>query len=246
MSPARPRRPRWYVSLRSPYSWLALHDATTRYQDFWQTCELRVFFEPDASSLDAMIRAGSSFPYVPMTRAKHFYILRDVARLAAARGLRPTWPLDRDPVWEVPSLAVLAAAEQSELAGRALALRLSRARWQEGADICDPDVVAGCARDCDLDPTLAGRTDEPDRRAAGLAALQQVDRDAVFGVPFFVVGRESFWGLDRLDDAARAAAAIPVATAAPAPVSVPVPVPELAIGRESVLAADMGHAGGCG
>jgi 2-hydroxychromene-2-carboxylate isomerase len=228
---------RWYASLRSPYSWLALHDATTRYRDFWEACELRLFFEPDRSSSAALTEAGGSFPYVPMSRAKHFYILRDVARLAAARGLRPVWPVDRDPVWEVPTLAVLGAAEQGDAAARELTVRLSRARFEQGADICDPDIVAAVLTGCGLDPALARRTDDEQLRAAGLRELLGVHQDGVFGVPFFVVGREPFWGLDRLDAAAWAASALPVDRGVPPPSGPLLPVP---------AGADLGPAGGCG
>jgi 2-hydroxychromene-2-carboxylate isomerase len=228
--------PRWYFSLRSPYSWLAMWDARQRHPQLLDEAEWIPFFEPDERSLADLTAAGGQFPYVPMSKAKHLYILSDVARLAAARGLRrPAWPVDREPVWEVPSLAALAALDRP--GGREFVLRLAEARWQEGSDICDRRVVADLARECGLDPSIADSADDPVVRARGVETLQRVDRDGVFGVPFLIVGRESFWGLDRLDAAAEAyRRRRPADTPADEP-----PVPAL-VGRS----ADSGPAGGCG
>lgn len=242
---ARPQgRPRWYVSLRSPYSWLALHDAKLAHPAFLEACEQLVFYEPDPAGHAALALRDAALPYVAMSRAKHLYILRDVARLAAARGLRPTWPQDRSPTWEVPSLAVLAARAVDPAAGRLLAQRLTTARWQDGLDICAPDVVAQCARECRLDPDLSRSAESPLWREAGWDELQQVHLDGVFGVPYFVVGREPFWGLDRLG---AAAAAWKVLAERDSVTDHRDSSGEAA--EQPVLAgagAEQGHAGGCG
>ena len=39
--------PRWYVSIRSPYSWLALEDAVQEGISLYNEAEMRVFLEPD-------------------------------------------------------------------------------------------------------------------------------------------------------------------------------------------------------
>lgn len=231
--PAVVTQPRWYLSLRSPYSWLTLHDAPSRHPDLWRDSELRVFFEPDERTRADLEPHRAAVPYVPMSRAKHLYILRDVARLARERGLRPTWPVDRDPVWEVPSLPVLVALRSDPAAGRALALRLTRARWEEAQDICDRQVVARCATECGLSPDLGNSVDDPAARELGVSALRAVHEDGVFGVPYVVVGREPFWGLDRLADAAAAHAA----RRAPGR-------GDQRIGAGTVSDGD--HAGGCG
>ncbi|QCB92290.1 DsbA family protein [Cellulomonas shaoxiangyii] len=250
----------WWVSLRSPYSWLALHDGQRRHHDLLRTARWRVFFEPDAGLRAEAEAAGVTFPYTPMSRAKHLYILRDVARLAAARGLTPTWPLDRAPDWTVPSLAVLAAGaghcpggpggpdrsdadgRDGEECARALVLRLTRARWQEGRDIADREVVRRCAQEVGLPPAVADASTDPRWRAAGLDELRAVERDGVFGVPYVRVGREPFWGVDRLpaatDALLRARAADP-ARAAPDGAAASVPA-------GAGAAAPDGHAGGCG
>lgn len=261
----------WWLSLRSPYSWLALHDGLRRHGDLLRTARWRVFFEPDAGLRADAEAAGVTFPYTPMSRAKHLYILRDVARLAADRGLTPTWPVDRSPDWTVPSLAVLAARDAGahapeggtgtgdELA-RALVLRLTRGRWQEGLDIVDREVVRRCAREVGLPPAVADASTDPRWRAAGLEELRDVERDGVFGVPYVRVGREPFWGVDRLaaatdallrargaaSRAARPAAAAPAPGPAAAPALAPALVPAAAVAAGPGATAADGHAGGCG
>ncbi len=231
--PTTSRRPaRCYFSLRSPYSWLALHDLLRDRPDVADRLEWRPFWEPDALSEKLLAEAGGAFPYTPMSRAKQFYILRDVRRLTAERGLAVTWPVDDSPWWEVPHLAWF-VAERHGL-GRAWIERLSRARWQEGRDICDPATVGELAEELGIDAEAArGAVDDPDVRERGVRALLDIEDDGVFGVPFFTRGRDAYWGLDRL----------PAFLAA-----LPVPAPD---GAAELVAAglgavDAGHAGGCG
>lgn len=67
-----------------------------------------------------------------------------------------------------------------------------------------------------------------------LRSMAQMDNDGVFGVPFFRVGSESFWGLDRL---ASAEAAF-------------VNSSSVSVRRSPTVSATVGfdddHAGGCG
>lgn len=225
--------PRFYFSLRSPYSWLALHDLGTVYPDVAAAVQWRPFWEPDPVLAAELAGHGAEFPYSAMSRAKHLYILQDVKRLATARGLRPAWPIDREPVWEVPHLAYLLADQCGR--GREFVVSATKARWEAGRDICDPAVVAELAAGVGVDPALAqGAASEPELRAEGLARLLDVCTDGVFGVPYFVSGRARFWGIDRL-----AAFAEHVWARLPDPAS---PEPSLITKAD----ADDGHAGGCG
>jgi len=228
----RDARPRWYFSLRSPYSWLSHHDLTNRYPEVAAALEWRPFWEPDARSEQLLRAAGGAFGYVPMSRAKSRYILQDVRRLARERGLEPTWPVDRDPVWEIPHLAYLAAAEAGR--GREFAAHAYRARWQEGRNICARATVAEIAAGLGLPGPLADAVEDEGWRRRGVQALLDVDADGVFGVPFFVHGFEKFWGIDRLPAFVRL-----VSGAGPGPA---VPVPDVGVSA----GGDEGHAGGCG
>lgn len=233
-----PGPPVFYFSLRSPYSWLAYEDLHHRYPDIVPLLEWRPFWEPDARSAEMLAAAGGRFVYTPMSREKHLYILTDVRRLATQRGLAVTWPIDRDPHWEVPHLAYLVAREAG-VGGDFIGLTC-QARWQQGRDICDPAVLADLASKLGLDEArLAGAHEDERLRQQGVQALLDLHRDDVFGVPLFKHRREKFWGLDRLPAfvaAVRGAAPVPVGAEPPEP---PEPVAD-------DRATDFGPAGGCG
>src|ERR1700730_17100085 len=110
-TPRSQRPPRFYFSFRSPFSWLAHRDLTTRHAAIAERLEWIPFWEPDETSERQLRDAGGSFCYTPMSRDKHLYILQDVRRLAAQRDLTVTWPVDRSPCWEVPHLAYFAAED---------------------------------------------------------------------------------------------------------------------------------------
>ncbi|MBM0278019.1 2-hydroxychromene-2-carboxylate isomerase [Micromonospora tarensis] len=229
------RPPRWYFSFRSPYSWFAYRDLMLRYPDIADAIEWIPFWEPDERSGQLLEAAGLTFPYTPMSRDKHFYILQDTRRLAEERGLAMVWPVDRAPHWEVAHLAFLAARAHG--LARPFADAVYAARWERGVDISDVDVVSELAVGVGLEPTLvATALDDPESRADGVAALAASARDGVFGVPFFISGRHKFWGVERLPAFAQ------LLRAATQPASVDAPVAGLPV----AATADAGHAGGCG
>ncbi|MDT9701432.1 2-hydroxychromene-2-carboxylate isomerase [Streptomyces sp. P17] len=232
MSARRRRPPRFYFSLRSPYSWLAYRDLLDRHPDTASALEWVPFFEPDELSRKLLAEAGGAFPYTPMSPEKHRYILQDVRRLAAERGLSFSWPVDREPVWEVPHLGYLAAARHGK--GAEYIALAQRARWELGLDICDRAVIGGFGAELGLDPEeLSCASDDSSLRAAGVRVLLEIQRDGVFGVPFFVDHFDKYWGVDRLPAFVAALAAKRAADAVGTPDASPVSV-------------DDGHAGGCG
>ncbi|WP_049572542.1 2-hydroxychromene-2-carboxylate isomerase [Streptomyces sp. SBT349] len=229
--------PRWYFSLRSPYSWLAFRELTERYPDVAARIEWRPYWEPDPENERALSGEGTQLPYVPMSKEKHLYILQDVKRLTRARGLTIAWPIDTAPRWEVSHLPYLLAADEGK--GVAYVREVYRVRWELGRDVSDPATIADVAVALGLDPDrLAGAAEDRETRERGLTALREVERDGVFGVPFFIHRRDKFWGLDRLADFAATVRAGGPPAAEPAPASAPPPA--------LAPAGDAGHAGGCG
>ncbi|MCZ0987162.1 DsbA family protein [Streptomyces diastatochromogenes] len=174
--PRAARPPRFYFNLRSPYNFFALRALRAHRPDLLDRLEWRPFWEPDETSGKLLAEAGAEFPYTPMSRAKQFYILRDVRRLATARGLELTWPVDAEPWWE-PAHLTWFVAERHGL-GQAWVERAGRARWLEGRDLCDPATVAELAAELGFE---AADTDDPELRAQGAKALLDVVRDGVFG-----------------------------------------------------------------
>ncbi|KLL12206.1 MULTISPECIES: 2-hydroxychromene-2-carboxylate isomerase [Protofrankia] len=228
------RTPRFYFSLRSPYSWLAYRRLLAEYPDIAELVEWVPFWEPDERSAAALT---GTFPYSAMSRAKHLYILQDVSRLARQAAVPLAWPVDRAPVWEIPHLAYL-VAERAGL-GREYVAATYRTRWEQGRDICDRAIVAEIAASIGVDPdAAASAADDPDLRADGCAILERICRDGVFGVPFFVNGFNRYWGVERLADfAAELRARLVPATGLPA-----IRAGTVGLGRSS----DEGHVGGCG
>jgi 2-hydroxychromene-2-carboxylate isomerase len=194
---ASKKPPRWYFSLRSPYSWFAYRDLTERYPDVADTVEWAPFFEPDPQTQAALDAVGVQLEVVPMSRAKYFYILQDVRRLVEARGWEMTWPIDREPRWEVAHLAYLLAADAGR--GREFIDHVYRARWERGLNISDRGTIGDIATAMGLDgPRLANACDDADVRRRGVDCLVACFQDGLFGVPFFVHGRDRYFGIDRL------------------------------------------------
>ncbi|MEV5974987.1 DsbA family protein [Streptomyces sp. NPDC051921] len=240
---------RFYFSLRSPYSWLAHLDLMAHHPRLAADLEWVPYWEPDDRTERLLAEAGRQFVYTRMSREKHFYILGDVRRLAAARGLTVSWPVDRDPVWEVPHLAYLAAERQG--AGPAFLDLAYRARWHDGLDICARPTMAKIAGELGLDAaSLGDAADDPELRARGAGALLSAVEEGVFGVPFFVNGREKYWGVDRLSafvaslgpsDGPEGGPARPGAVRPPTAAEPPAG----ALGT-TTAGGDLGHGGGCG
>ncbi len=105
---------------------------------------------------------------------------------------------------ELASRFVLAASEVDVANGLAFAGAVLRARWAEERDIADPGTLAALAEGLGLDvAALASRAAAPEIAARFDACTQEAIEAQVFGVPWYLVDGEPFWGQDRLDLLAR-------------------------------------------
>lgn len=241
--------PKVFFSFRSPFSWMAIERLQCVIPNVHDVMQLVPYWEPDATTDAALVARGAAFHYVSMSKAKHLYILHDVKRLSHALGLRLAWPVDLSPWWEPSHLGWLKARRLG--GGAAFYSALVSARWQRGENISDPAVVKAAAVKADLDPeVIAAAVDDPDVREEGVACLADAYEDDIFGVPFFRLGRERFWGIDRVDaflhamgtdrhvreDTYHALTRSPADPLAGVPAGV----------RETIGAYDTDSAGGCG
>jgi 2-hydroxychromene-2-carboxylate isomerase len=142
---------------------------------------------------------------LPYTQAKLAYIVRDFARCVAHEGV-PYAPPPAFPINGVHALRGAIVAEREGALPRYHAA-MFRAAWAEGRDVSQKDVVAAIARELEL-PAVAEAIDAPDVKAELKARTEAAVARGVFGVPTFFVGDEMFWGHDRLDYVARAAASV--------------------------------------
>ena len=178
---------RIYFHFRSPYSRLGLHavaqagleqKAETRIIPFTRPAGGAVFLNPTDSA------------------PKRRYMIEDAPRMTARAGLPFALPRPMDPDFSV-SLAAFYAA-RAEGRGLAFALAVSDARWGEGQDISDPELINKIAADGGVTGDL---TKAPD--PAEVAEDETLaDNDGMFGVPFAALEqdgqkRQKFWGQDR-------------------------------------------------
>jgi 2-hydroxychromene-2-carboxylate isomerase len=184
---------RFYFSFRSPYSWLAFERIERAFRDVpVQLQYLPVFPPPD-------------YPNDPTAVPNKLkYILRDVGRQAEAYGLSVKAPSVLDTQWVRPHAAFVYAQDQGK--GHAFGLAMSRARFSQGQDVGDDDVMRSIATRLELDGNaLVTSCDDvayQTRVVEGM--IQGATEDSIFGVPLFVYRGEPFWGNDRIEWVLRA------------------------------------------
>jgi len=180
---------RFYFSLRSPYVWLAV---------------------------ERLMRDGIAVDPIPLVRfadkavfndpaanpLRLTYIVEDVARLAARFGLTLALPNSSDEWTPVHN-----AAEFAKRAGRGMEFiqAAARARWTHSADLAAPEVIAQVAATAGVDTAgaVAAMHDAELRADMTDTYTPLIDKDQVFGVPFFAFDTgghtHRYWGQDRID-----------------------------------------------
>jgi 2-hydroxychromene-2-carboxylate isomerase len=163
--------------------------------------------EPKPFDLGKVFTVSGGLPLAKRAPQRQAYRLAELARWSAFLGL----PLNAQPKFFPipPDLAarLIIAARTGLGADAALQLTgaIMRALWAEERNISDEETLAQIANGCGLDGAMLVK-------AAGTPGMQdQYDRNtdeamaaSVFGVPWYVVDGESFWGQDRLDFVERA------------------------------------------
>jgi 2-hydroxychromene-2-carboxylate isomerase len=128
------------------------------------------------------------------------YRLQELRRTAAKRGVRLDLQPFFFPVNPAPaSYAIIAAAKVGggDLGG--LVQAFPRAVWAEGRDIADDETVRDLLVKYGFAANIADRF-MLEAAETYMANLEEAVARGVFGVPFYIVGDERFWGQDRLDD----------------------------------------------
>ena len=135
--------------------------------------------------------------------------MRECERRASAHGLPPIrWP---DP-WPPNSLTAMRAATYAKELGKTVAFSLAafRQAFAAGRDLGDPDNVAVAGAAAEIHPRALLQAIGRDAIKERLrAATDRAGDLGVIGVPSVVIGGEVFWGDDRLEEAALAAAVKP-------------------------------------
>lgn len=127
------------------------------------------------------------------------YRLQELARWSKRLGMKLDLQPFFFPVNPAPaSYAIIAAQAAGGGDLGALVRAFPRAVWAEGRNIADDEVVKAILAENGFDPAVADR-------GMFMAAdvyvrnLDEAVARGVFGVPFYIVGEERFWGQDRLE-----------------------------------------------
>jgi len=188
-----PRLSFWY-EFASTYSYLA----AMRIEDAAAAAGVQIAWQP---FLLGPIFKAQGWPTSPFNiyPAKGRYMVRDVGRIAAARGLTFHMP---DPF---PAHALKAArlaivgAEQGWVTSFSKAV--FAAEFVRGADIASEAVLQAILEDLGLDaPQILARSNEADIKEGLRTATGRAEALGIFGAPTFVTpDGELFWGDDRLE-----------------------------------------------
>jgi 2-hydroxychromene-2-carboxylate isomerase len=194
----------FYYDFSSPYSYLAAERISG------------VFAEAGAEqpewmpiSLGHVLKETGRRPWSMQPDGPDPEHLEEIRRRAADRGLPEVrypagWPVDNY------SLAPTRAAIYAKESGRVVSFSLAafRQAFAAGRDLGDLDNVLLAAAACELHPNavLKGIETRSVKEALKQATAEALERGLV-GIPTVAVGDELFWGDDRLEAAASAAAA---------------------------------------
>lgn len=137
--------------------------------------------------------------------AKGRYMVRDMQRIAAARGLGFAMPSP------FPQNSLLAARVGTVGVAEGWVADFTRAvyvaEFAQGRDISAPavivDLLAGIGQDAER--VLAAAQSQANKDALRTTTDEAARRD-IFGAPSFTVGDDLYWGDDRLEQAIAAAA----------------------------------------
>lgn len=138
--------------------------------------------------------------------AKGRYMVRDMERLAADRGLpfKLPQPFPQNSL-HAARLAMIGLAEGW---GVTFTRAVYEAEFAGGADIGDKRVLTGLLTRLGLDAeALIARSETPETKQRLRQQTEEAQELGIFGAPTFLTRGELFWGDDRLEQALAAAAA---------------------------------------
>ena len=182
----------FYFDYASPWSYLANAIYTKKLPG------IRVSLQP------VFVRGFESFATgLPYGAAKMEYLARDFVRCTEHEGVPVAPPL----TFPMNGLHALRGALVAEREGKLAEYHAAMfdAAWRESREVSTKESVIAIARAIGL-AAIADGLDDPWAKNELRARTDAAAARGIFGVPTFVVGDELFWGHDRLDYVARAAA----------------------------------------
>jgi len=176
---------RYYFAYNSPYAFLANTRVVEALSGFDVELDYRPWWSPPSKSGGPDINSP-----------KIQYIFEDAGRFAEAYGIE----LDPGPFANTRHACIGFLYARDQGRGREYHDLVYRARWQEGGDLGDDEVLAGIAEAAGLDAAgLRAATADAKYEQALARINEEAGADGVFGVPTFVYEGERFWGNDRIE-----------------------------------------------
>jgi len=201
MHSASPRLEFWY-DLASTYSYLS----AMRIEALAAAAGVGVVWKPLLLGPIFHAQGWDTSPF-NIYPAKGKYMVRDMQRLAAARGLpfRLPSPFPQNSL----HAARLALIGHAQAWGVAFTRAVYTAEFAEGADIGDRRVLGSLLERLGLDAAaLLAVSAAPETKERLRQQTEEAQELGIFGAPTFLVGGDLYWGDDRLEqalaDAARA------------------------------------------
>jgi 2-hydroxychromene-2-carboxylate isomerase len=189
-----PRLEFWY-ELASTYSYLS----AMRIEAMADEAGIHVVWKPFVLGPIFNAQGWNTSPF-NIYPAKGRYMVREMERLSAARGL----PFMMPSPFPQNSLnaARLALIGHDEDWGPAFARAVYTAQFADGEDISDRTVLGKILSDMGRDPApLLARMEQPETKQRLRQQTEEAQELGIFGAPSFLAQDELFWGDDRLEQA---------------------------------------------
>lgn len=191
----------YFLSPQSPWCYLGHQRLVDIVRETGAQVELKPF------DLGKVFSVSGGLPLAKRAPQRQAYRLVELERWAKFLGLPMHTQPQFFPVSPDAASTLIIAARTSLGADAALALSgaIMRALWAEEKNIADEDTLAQTATLCGFD----GRMLLKSAQTAGVQEQYQRNTEEaiaanIFGVPWYVVDGDGFWGQDRLDFVRRA------------------------------------------
>ena len=146
--------------------------------------------------------ASGGLPLPKRSPQRQAYRLQELARWRDAVGepiqIQPKF----FPAAEMPAAACVIAVRETigDAPAIALAHQVLKALWQQDKNPADPAILAGLISEVGLDADAVMKLGaDPQWAERRLADTQAALDRGVFGAPTYVIGKDMFWGQDRLE-----------------------------------------------
>ena len=182
----------FYFDFLSPYAYLA----ATQIPLLIDRHSSRAVFTAHAIDMwAARVAAGNTGPSNREIPRKAAVLMADVSRWAKRYKI----PLAQPKVFDMQRLNKAFWAADAQGGGIPFMVSAFRMTWGEGGDPTSVELIKAAASEAGLNPSQV----YADSAEAGIATCYETENAkaqerGIFGAPFFIVGKEIFWGNDRI------------------------------------------------